>query len=247
MSPKAKTSKKKKKSAPVRKARKTGGAPSKPKAKPSKPKSKTSARKKKSAAKSKVAGKKKTPTAKRAAGKPKAKKKKVTKARKIRPTRPRRRRLTPRQIEHYHELLSTKQKELTAAYQISKGDSRSDLDDGTEDYIDYAVHSYAREFLLSLTEMERKQLFLVEDALERLKRKQFGYCQHCRETINSKRMAVAPWARYCISCQELDEQGTLDARLDSADDEDEKAPAGHGEDDALDDEDDEELVAGGDG
>jgi DnaK suppressor protein len=253
MSPKAKASKKK--AAPVKKARKAVGAASKAKAKSSSSGTKTTAKKtKKAAASSKVAGRRKSPTVNRAGSTAKAKKK-VGKARKTRTARPRLPRLTPKQMRYYQDLLSTKQKELTAAYQTSKGDSRSDLDDGTEDYIDYAVHSYAREFLLSLTEMDRKQLFLVEEALERLKRRQFGYCQHCRETINAKRMAVAPWARYCISCQELDEKGLLDAWLDSADENEEESPAsnlrsGHDEDDISegfeDEEDDEDLVAGND-
>lgn len=136
-------------------------------------------------------------------------------------SKPRRPRLTPKQIEYYRDLLNRKRQQLTAAYQTSKGDSRSDLDDGTEDYIDYAVHSYAREFLLSLTEMDRKQLFLVEEALERLDRGQFGYCQQCQAAIHPKRLEVAPWARYCVPCQELEEQGLLD-ETQSADETDEE-------------------------
>jgi len=119
--------------------------------------------------------------------------------------------------------LNHKQQQLTAAYHTSKGDSRSDLDDGTEDYIDYAVHSYAREFLLSLTEMDRKQLFLVEEALERLDRGQFGYCQQCHAAVHPKRLEVAPWARYCVPCQELEEQGLLE-ETQSPDEGDEEPP-----------------------
>jgi len=153
----------------------------------------------------------------------KGRSKKTTSAPKAERSKSRRPRLTPKQIEYYRDLLNRKQRQLTAAYQTSKGDSRSDLDDGTEDYIDYAVHSYAREFLLSLTEMDRKQLFLVEEALERLDRGQFGYCQQCHSPVHPKRLEVAPWARYCVPCQELEEQGLLD-ETQSADETDEEAP-----------------------
>jgi DnaK suppressor protein len=127
-------------------------------------------------------------------------------------------------VEHYRNLLLEKQRGLTAAYQLSKGDSRSDLDDGTEDYIDYAVHSYAREFLLSLSEMDRKQLYLVEEALERLGRNEFGHCQQCQQPVHPKRLEVAPWARYCVPCQELEEQGML-PELAASESADEEAPA----------------------
>jgi len=110
---------------------------------------------------------------------------------------------------HFRELLLKKRQDLMRAYAISKGDSQAELDNGTEDYVDYAVNSYAREFLLSLTEMDRKQLLLVEEALNRIDRGEFGYCQQCNEDINPKRLEVQPWARHCLPCQELEEKGLL--------------------------------------
>lgn len=110
---------------------------------------------------------------------------------------------------HFRDLLLKKRQDLMRAYAISKGDSQAELDNGTEDYVDYAVNSYAREFLLSLTEMDRKHLLFVEDALNRIDRGEFGWCQQCGEDINLKRLEVQPWARHCVRCQELEEKGLL--------------------------------------
>jgi len=123
-------------------------------------------------------------------------------------------------LERFRQLLLEKQRELMQAYSISKGDSRSLLDGGTEDYIDYAVNSYAKEFLLSLTELERKQLLLVEESLRRIDRGEFGRCQQCGEEIARKRLEVAPWAKYCIRCQELEEKGMLPESVHLQEDED---------------------------
>lgn len=114
-----------------------------------------------------------------------------------------------KEMQHFRNLLLDRQRDLMKAYKISKGDSQSHLDNGTEDYIDYAVNSYAKEFLLSLTELDRKQLLLVEEALRRIDRGEYGRCQQCGEDINRKRIEVAPWARHCVRCQELEEQGLL--------------------------------------
>jgi DnaK suppressor protein len=114
-----------------------------------------------------------------------------------------------KEFSHFRDILLRKRQQLMHAYSISKGDSQSDLDNGTEDYVDYAVNSYAREFLLSLTELDRKQLLMVEDALNRIDRGEFGYCQQCGEEINRKRLEVQPWARHCVRCQELEEKGIL--------------------------------------
>jgi DnaK suppressor protein len=114
-----------------------------------------------------------------------------------------------KRFHEHRERLLRKQADLMQAYSISKGDSQSHLDNGTEDYIDYAVNSYAREFLLSLTEMDRKQLLLVEEALRRIDRGEYGNCQQCGEEIAPKRLEVVPWVRHCVRCQELEEKGLL--------------------------------------
>jgi len=140
-----------------------------------------------------------------------------------------RRRKSPAELRKFKGQLIQKREALLQAYHSAKGDSRSRVDEGTEDYIDYAVSSYDREFLLSLTEMEQKQLTLVEEALVRVERRvDYGRCAQCQQEIPSKRLEVQPWARYCLPCQELDEQGLLvpeDRETDSDEDEDDELGA----------------------
>ena len=114
--------------------------------------------------------------------------------------------------------LLRKQAELLQAFLNTKGDSRSRETDGTEDYIDYAVSSYDREFLLSLSELERNQLSLVEAALKRLEDREFGLCTNCETPIPARRLEVQPWARYCLKCQELADSGMIDGDLSGDDD-----------------------------
>lgn len=150
----------------------------------------------------------------------------------------------PLDLPRFRQRLLQTREELVQAYNSAKGDSRDRQSDGTEDYIDYAVSSYDREFLLSLTELEQKQLMLVEEALERIKRKkgEYGRCAQCDQEIPAKRLEVQPWARYCLRCQELDEQGLLvddDSDADSDSDEEGKpslAAAGLSDDQDWDDE-----------
>lgn len=175
-----------------------------------------------------------------------------------RPARPPAFTMRRKEVERFRSLLLSKRQDLMRAYSISKGDSQSALDNGTEDYVDYAVNSYAREFLLSLTELDRKQLLLVEEALARVDRGEYGRCQQCGEEINPKRLEVQPWARHCVRCQELEEQGLLpqypfqpsDDEEDSSDERDESTPLdeeleaeSESEDEALDEE---PLVVDGD-
>jgi DnaK suppressor protein len=108
-----------------------------------------------------------------------------------------------------------------ASYLAAKGDTRERQAEGTEDYIDYAVNSYDREFMLSLTETQQRQLLLIEDALRRIDRGEYGRCMQCDKEIPPKRLEVQPWAQFCVACQELADQGLLQPRaLDELSDED---------------------------
>jgi DnaK suppressor protein len=115
-----------------------------------------------------------------------------------------------RKMSSYLRLLKAKRERLLQAYNISKSNTRIESRDGTEDYIDYAVSSYHRDFTLSLTELDRQQLKLVDQALTRLRLRAYGDCQHCSAVIPEQRLDVEPWARHCIRCQELEEQGLLE-------------------------------------
>ena len=78
--------------------------------------------------------------------------------------------------------------------------------DIAQDVVDKAESSYTKEFLLSLSDAERRQLALIDDALRRLPGKEFGLCQMCGKPISKKRLSALPWTPYCIDCQQKQEQ-----------------------------------------
>jgi DnaK suppressor protein len=90
------------------------------------------------------------------------------------------------------------------------GNDLSIDDSETPDPVDLAVRNYSKNVQLALSENESRQLELIDEALERLEDEEYGVCQTCETEINPKRLAAIPWARYCLNCQELREQGLLD-------------------------------------
>ena len=91
-----------------------------------------------------------------------------------------------------------------------KGNDLSVDDSETPDPVDLAVRNYSKNVMLAVSENESRQLALVDEALLRVEDDEYGICQNCEQVINPKRLAAIPWARYCLSCQELVEQGQLD-------------------------------------
>lgn len=67
--------------------------------------------------------------------------------------------------------------------------------------------SLEEEFNLELKtrDRERKLIKKIEDALERLKDPNFGYCEACGIEIGLKRLEARPTATLCIDCKTLSE------------------------------------------
>ncbi len=80
----------------------------------------------------------------------------------------------------------------------------------TPDPVDLAVRNYSKNVMLAVSENESRQLFLINESLERIEDDEYGSCQNCENAINPKRLDAVPWARYCLKCQELLEQGLLE-------------------------------------
>jgi DnaK suppressor protein len=109
----------------------------------------------------------------------------------------------------FKTVLEKKRTELALDFNAARSRSVAETSEGDKDYVDYAVSSYTKEFLLSLSDMERRQLVAVEDALISIKDGSYGTCQECEEEIEAKRLDAVPWARYCLECQELADRGLL--------------------------------------
>ena len=59
-----------------------------------------------------------------------------------------------------------------------------------------------REFAARTLERQARSLVQIGEALKRLDEGEFGICLDCEEPISAKRLAVVPWAGYCLRCQE---------------------------------------------
>jgi DnaK suppressor protein len=73
----------------------------------------------------------------------------------------------------------------------------------SNDVIETVQLASDRDFAVRTLERESRSLMQVDAALERIDHGEFGMCLECEEPIPTKRLAVVPWAAYCLHCQEL--------------------------------------------
>jgi DnaK suppressor protein len=116
---------------------------------------------------------------------------------------------TPIDIEAVRRRLRAKKDEILAMYLKDLKTGQESNDSPTEDIVDRANNAYSRELNFSISDSERAFLLQIDEALGRLDAGTYGKCAHCGDPIARPRLDAIPWARLCIRCQELFEQGLL--------------------------------------
>ena len=114
--------------------------------------------------------------------------------------------MTPKEKEAYRKALLEKKQELIEQLSGFHNESKEIETGIAQDLGDKAESSYTKEFLLSLSDAERESLALIDAALKRIDKDDFGNCQMCGNPIGKKRLDAIPYARHCISCQQKTEE-----------------------------------------
>lgn len=123
--------------------------------------------------------------------------------------------LTKKQLEKIRKDLVNSKADILEELMNLKGQSVESIKDSSGDLSGYSFHMadmatdlYDREFLLELAEGERQILYDLDDAIKRIDEGTYGKCEGCESIISKQRLKAMPQAKYCIECQEKEEQAS---------------------------------------
>ncbi len=71
---------------------------------------------------------------------------------------------------------------------------------------DFAAASAETIVDSAILEQQRKELAEIEHALDKIKHGTYGICEMCEEPIGKARLEVKNFARFCITCREINEK-----------------------------------------
>ena len=114
--------------------------------------------------------------------------------------------LNKKEKERYTKMLMERKQEISHLLSEFNNDTKQVETGIAQDVGDKAESSYTKEFLLSLSDTERRQLLMIDAALKRIESSDFGVCQACQKVIKKKRLNAVPWAPLCIECQQKEEE-----------------------------------------
>jgi DnaK suppressor protein len=113
-----------------------------------------------------------------------------------------------KELEAVRVRLMARRNELIFKLSQFRNESKEVESDVAQDLADKAESSYTKEFLLSLSDAERDELFHIDAAMKRIASGGYGHCQMCQKEISKKRLAALPWTPLCIECEEKTETET---------------------------------------
>jgi DnaK suppressor protein len=102
--------------------------------------------------------------------------------------------------------------ELAAMFRQVRGGVREEMVPelfdlaGVRDEGDASLYDQLRDMRLSLTEGESRKARLIEGALMRMNRGEFGECIDCGRPIAPERLRLVPWTTRCVDCQDRAER-----------------------------------------
>jgi DnaK suppressor protein len=105
--------------------------------------------------------------------------------------------------QYFRRLLNQRIAELRM--EAGKTVENMDEDGNFPDPTDRASMESNRNSMLRMRDRDRKLIFKIQEALQRLERGEYGICEDCGEEIGIERLKARPVTTLCISCKSSQE------------------------------------------
>ena len=95
--------------------------------------------------------------------------------------------------------LVDKQAELEKRISAIEADFRKGR---SQDFSEQTVENENNEVLNEIHHEAKVELALVNQAIEKIEKDEYGFCDSCGESINPERLKILPYIDTCINCAE---------------------------------------------
>ncbi|RMD75755.1 MAG: TraR/DksA family transcriptional regulator [Lentisphaerae bacterium] len=130
------------------------------------------------------------------------------------------RKLNKKEQKHL-ETLENIRRQLIADLKLHSGASLYSEHEAGHDMADDSAEAIAQQVGLGVLNEEVKRLQLIDEAIQRLEKGEYGICIDCGCKISEGRLEAKPYAKLCVDCrgkwEKLEQEGQLDEYLDNHD------------------------------
>lgn len=110
-------------------------------------------------------------------------------------------------LEAIRQRLLEKREELLSRVEGFEKDRRHGNEPVSPDFAEQATEREGDDVLDALSDAARRELRLIQRALERMEEGAYNECSVCGEEIPIRRLEALPYSDRCVSCAEKEESG----------------------------------------
>ncbi len=107
-----------------------------------------------------------------------------------------------RDFENIRKLLLQKKSILMAADQNISEEIKKEIENRHGDDVDVAESAYEQEMAYLFKSRGQGELKLINEALRKIEKGEYGVCAECDDKISKMRLAAMPYSIFCVECQE---------------------------------------------
>jgi len=112
-------------------------------------------------------------------------------------------------MERFRKQLLAKRQDLLSRVLSARSSEMEASDADAPDLGDRALSNVSLDLSYQLSAGERDLLRRIDEAIARIDKGEYGECVHCGKKVQMARLEAVPWARHCVSCQELQDRGEI--------------------------------------
>ena len=110
------------------------------------------------------------------------------------------------EVEYFKELLEARKDQIEKNISGVEAEMEELKNLELNDEGDFASVSNDNLVENAIGTQQELELFEIDQALTKIKNKEYGICEMCEELIGTHRLKVKPHAKYCIECREIAEK-----------------------------------------
>ena len=114
--------------------------------------------------------------------------------------------MNPKMKEYFRLKLINWKKDLLKESSLTLNNLQKNISTSKSDITDRATEEIERTFELKTRDRERKLISKIDDALKRIEKGSYGYCEETGDPISIKRLEARPVATLSLEAQELHEK-----------------------------------------
>jgi RNA polymerase-binding protein DksA len=115
-------------------------------------------------------------------------------------------------LDHFRQLLLERRARILSQVENMEEEAlkAAGQDFSVDHMADHGSDNFEQDFTLQLVESERKELYEIDRALNRIRQGTYGVCEGTGDSIHRARLEAIPYARYSIEYQRRLEAGEVE-------------------------------------